>query len=81
METYLTWGTPWFSHPRMSRMGETAYSRRVDVPFPNRPYSLISGAHNPRNLKGEIELYLFLAKKVKNGLKGGFPRLRSKEPK
>ena len=82
METYPTWGNPWFSHRRVRRMGGIAYSRRVDVPFPNRPYSWISGAHNPgTNIKGEIELYLFLAKKVKNGLKSVSPRLRSKEPK
>ena len=51
-------------------------------PFSNRPYSWISGAHNPgTNIKGEIELYLFLAKKVTIGLKSVSPCLRSKELK
>ena len=82
VETYPTWGNPWFSRPRVRIIGVIAYSERVNVPFRNRPYSWISGAHNPRtNIEGEIELYLFLAKKVKNGLKSGSPRLRSKEPK
>ena len=82
METYPTWGNPLFPHPRVKRMGDIAYSRRVNVPFPNRPYSCISGAHNPgANIKGEIELYLFVAKKVKNGPKSGSPRLQSEEPK
>ena len=63
-------------------MGDIAYSRRVNVPLPNRPYSRILGAHNPRkNIKGEMGFFLFLAKRVRNGLKSGSLRLRSKEPK
>ena len=66
METYLTWGKTRFSHPRVRRMGDIAYSRRVNVCFPNRPYSWIMGAHNPgTNIREEMGLYLFRAKKVK----------------
>ena len=51
-------------------------------PFPNRPHSWISGAPNPwTSIKAEIELYLFLAEKVKNGLRSGLLRLRCKEPR
>ena len=63
-------------------MGDIAYSRQVTVPFSNCPYSWISVAHKPgTNIKGEMGLYLFLAHKVKNDVKGGSPRLRSKKTK
>ena len=82
METYPTWGNPWFTHPQVRIIGDIAYSRRANVPFQDRPYCWLSGAHNPgTNIKGEMGLCLILAEKVKNGLKSGSLHLWSKEPK
>ena len=51
-------------HPKESTEGDTPYSRRVYVPFPNHPFPWTTGAHNPgANIKVEIRFGANIAKK------------------